>query len=138
MCRLQHHKVECALNRAKCAKDCGFEGNGNELRNHDCVKYLKNIVNRLQQENISERFAKVTLQEDHNQCLKKVNLLLKEVQDLAEENRHLKEKFDKLAKIDYKKLSEEKEELKKENFNNETLVKETTEPTQNADICEVI
>lgn len=144
-----HHKAECALNRAKCEKNCGFEGSGKELRDHDCVKYLKGIITRLQQENSSERLAKVSLKEDHGECQKRIDSLTREIRDLKQqlESKGQETKvfpsliariskkqkfFESVAKTENEKLIKENRELRerinrKVNSNNENLMRENHE-----------
>lgn len=138
-----HHKAECTLNKAKCERNCGFEGSGRELRDHECVNYLKGIIIRLQQCYSSERLAKASLKEDHGECQKRIDSLTREIRDLrkqieskAEETKVLQiarqKIFESLAKTENEKLLKENRELweridRKDNVNNEILVQKNQE-----------
>lgn len=138
------------MNKAKCERNCGFEGNGKELRDHNCVNYLKNIITRLQQDYSSERLAKVSLKEDHGECQKTIDSLTKEIQDLRQQLEKCKgaeqkvlpspiarinkeqKFFESVAKSENEKLVKENRELRERidriaNGNNEKLVRENRE-----------
>lgn len=47
--RLNAHLNECTYNKiTECVKDCGIEGTRNQLKEHDCVEYLKGIIANLE------------------------------------------------------------------------------------------
>lgn len=101
---LAAHVDDCPYNKAVCNKDCGFEGSKSQMKEHDCLAYLKTINRDLTKSNgeLNEKLKNSNMQLEQAQ---KMNEELKA--KLEESNKQLLKSKSNASKSKFEEISEQ-------------------------------